>query len=239
MRMLAAALVITLGSIPIVAAAQAESRTISTSGSADVRVVPDEIEVSLGVETRDKSLAVARRENDERLAKVMAALRGLKIDAKHVQTDYVNIQPDYNNDRSIAVYWVRKNIAVTLKDPSKFDSLLTQVLDAGANHIHDVQFRNSELRKYRDQARAMAIRAAHEKAAALAKELGQKVGKARTINEGGGGWYGPGSWRSGSWNAQSQNVMQSQGGGERSESSGASLGQISVSATVSVVFDLE
>lgn len=239
MRLPAAALAISLGSLPLVAAAQAETRTISTSGSADVRVVPDEIAVTLGIETRDKSLAAARRENDERLAKVMAALRGLKIDSKNVQTDYVNIEPEHSHDRAVALYWVRKNIAVTVKDPSTFESLLTQVLDAGANHVHNVQFRTTELRKYRDQARAMAIRAAQEKAVVLAKELGQKVGKARTISEGGGGWYGPSSWGGGHWNSQSQNVMQSQGGGESSESSGMSLGQITVNAAVTVVFDLE
>jgi uncharacterized protein len=219
-------------------AAEAEPRTISTTGNADVRVAPDEIEINLGIETKDKNLAQAKRSNDERLQKVMAVLRNLKIDPKHIQTDYVNIDPDYGADRNLIAYWVRKNIAIILKDISKFDALMSQTLEAGINHVHSVQLRTTELRKHRDRARAMAIHAAQEKAVALAKELGAKVGKPRTIQDGGGGWHSPGGWWGGRWGMQSQNVMQNQGGGG-TDSAELALGQITVSASVTVSFDLE
>ena len=47
-----------------------------------------------------------------------------------------------------------------------------------------VRLRTSQLRKYRDEARAKAIRAAKEKAVALAGELGVKIGRPHSISEG-------------------------------------------------------
>jgi uncharacterized protein YggE len=232
---------LTLALLPSLAlAAEPTPRTITTTGNADVRVAPDEIEISLGIETKDKNLGQAKRANDERLHKVMGVLRNLKIEPKHIQTDYVSIEPDYNSDRdrTLVGYWVRRNIAVILKDTSKFDAVMAQTLEAGINHVHSVQLRTTELRKHRDRARTMAIRAAREKAVALAGELGQKVGKARTIHEGGSYWRGGSSWGGGRWGGQSQNVSQNNEGGP-SESAGSTLGQIAISATVSVVFDLE
>jgi len=57
-------------------------------------------------------------------------------------------------------YSVQKTIVVTLSDLSKFEDLLSGVLEAGANYVHNVEFRTTELRKHRDQARALAIQAA-------------------------------------------------------------------------------
>ena len=52
-----------------------QAPTISVTGSADVQVVPDRAEIALGVETKDPVLAVATRDNDDRVRKVLAFLR--------------------------------------------------------------------------------------------------------------------------------------------------------------------
>ena len=98
---------------------------------------------------------------------------------------------------------------VTLSDLSKFEDLLSGVLDAGANYVHNVKFQTTELRKYRDQARALAIKAAQEKATALAGELSQELGEPVTITEEQSSWqswYGYG-WGSGWSSNPSQNVV--------------------------------
>ena len=43
-----------------------EDRTINVTGDAEVRVVPDEVILTLGVETDDMEIDVAKRKNDER-----------------------------------------------------------------------------------------------------------------------------------------------------------------------------
>lgn len=218
--------------------------TISVSGSADVRVVPDEVIIALGVETSDMNLLTAKSKNDERVSSVVKVLTDNSVEAKYIQTDYLSIQPRYRDSfdqQSFLGYWVRRSVAVTLKDVTKFETVLTGVLEVGANYVHGVDFRTTELRKHRDTARSLAIRAAKEKAEALAAELGMKVSQVTNIAEGYGGWSFPyGNWWGGGYAAQSQNVLQNAGGNTPSsdDNSTLSLGQISVTAQVTVTFTL-
>jgi uncharacterized protein YggE len=210
---------------------------ITVSGSAEVKVAPDEIHLSVGVETRSDKLDDAKRQNDDRVAKVLQFLKGQGIKEKDVQTDFMNVEPNYDSKVSrseAAVYVVRKTIGVRLTDVTKFDAVLTGLLTNGVNRVNGIDFRTSELRKHRDAARAMAIRAARDKADALAAELGVRRGKVYSINatEGGGWW----SSRSA---GMSQNVAQNAGGGSAESEGTLSIGQISVMATVNVSFLIE
>lgn len=215
---------------------------ITTTGEAEIRVIPDEVVLSLGVETTDKLIEQSKIQNDERVKRVLTTAGQLGVEAKHIQTDFMSVAPWYRRSSDYPEsleYRVRKTIAITLKDTSKFERLISQVLEAGATHIHGVQFRTTALRKHRDAARAQAIKAAREKAIALAANLGQKIGKAYRISEHGSGWYSPYGWWSGyGGRAMTQNVIQNSGEAGRVDDTVA-LGQISVTANVSVTFILE
>jgi len=52
---------------PVFAQSFASARTISVSGSAEVRVTPSLVNLVVGVETRNRSLAAAKAENDRRI----------------------------------------------------------------------------------------------------------------------------------------------------------------------------
>src|SRR2546426_10660912 len=65
--------------------------TISVSGNAEVRVVPDEVILILGVETSDMDLMKAKSLNDERVKRLLALATQFEIKPEHVQTDYINI----------------------------------------------------------------------------------------------------------------------------------------------------
>lgn len=232
-------------SIPSWAAKEEEPRLITVTGDAEVRVVPDEVIITLGVETWNKDLAVAKSQNDERTKSVLSLAKQYKIEPKHVQTDYINIEPRYKDEwehRRFIGYFVRKTIVFTLRDTSKFEDLLSSALEAGADYVHGVQFRTTELRKYRDEARALAIKAAQEKAYDLAKELGQKIGNPYTIREDHAGWW---SWYNVGWGSRgwggmmAQNVIQDVGSGSSANESSIALGQITVNARVTVSFKLE
>ncbi len=151
---------------------RAEPRLITVSGEAQVNVVPDEVTLTLGVETSDKQLRTAKSLNDERVKRVMAAAEKLGIATKDIKTDHISIEPRYRDSyeqRDFVGYFVRQTIVITLSDITLFEDLLTDVLDAGANYVHGIQFRTTELRKHKDEARSLAIQAAREKAAALAR----------------------------------------------------------------------
>ena len=217
-----------------------QGNVVSVSGDAEIKVVPNQVILALGVETRDRSLSTARARNDSAVRSVLAAIHSFQIDPTDVQTDFIHVTIHYNNSAESIVdhYVVEKSIAVTLKDVSKFEALLSAVLEAGANHVDHIEFMTTELRKYRDEARALATKAAIEKANDLAAAAGLKVvGKPTSISTysyGGGSWYGR-HYLGGANIAQ--NVYQS---GESGANEGTiALGKISVTATVSMNFRME
>jgi len=237
---------------------------ISVSGSAEVKVAPDEVDLSVGVEIRRESLGEAKRENDERVSKALEFLKRNGVKDKDVQTDYMIIEPVYYPDNIIDpgtglprppydkdkrrllvepfYYIVRKSIGIKLTQVSSFDGVLSGLITNGVTHFQRIDFRTSELRKYKDKARAMAIQAAKEKAEAMASVLGVKLGKPYSINvndwSGWSGWWPQTTWGSGGgFGGQGQNVSQGgQGGGSGETSATISVGQISVTASVNVSF---
>jgi len=156
--------------------------SVTVSGEAELRIPPDEVILTLGVETYHQNLEESKKNNDQRVKKIIRGLFDAGIEARHVQTDYLHIMPNYESppppERRIRDYSCRKTIVVTLKDITRYEDILSRALEEGANHVHGVQFRTTELRTHRDQARALAVRAAREKAEALAKELQQTIGGA-------------------------------------------------------------
>ena len=224
----------------------APQHQISVSGSAEVKAVPDEVRINVGVETRSATLDPARLENDQKIAQVLSFLRESGIKECDMQTDYINIQPDYDYNQSRikpVAYIVRKNIEIRLTDPAKFQNILTGMLTNGVNNVNEVNFQTTKLRQYRDQARVMAIRAAKEKATLLTAELGVKLGRVDNINVNDYGNPWGGNYYRNSINNSVQNVQYQNEGSHAdvSESSANTFaaGEISLSATVSVVFEIK
>jgi uncharacterized protein len=225
-------------SVPLVA----QQNTIAVTGDAEVRVVPDEVVLSVGVETADKNLALAKQFNDERINRALAVTKKFAIPAQHVQTDYISLEPRHRQGEifnELLGYVVRKSIVIRFKDISQFEALLTALLESGVKHVHGIEFKTTELRKHRDQARAMALKAAQEKAQAMAAAVGKKADKVTSISESGNWWSGYGSWWGSRWNqGGAQNAYQN-AGGSSSEPGALAPGQITVRSTVSASFLLE
>jgi uncharacterized protein YggE len=231
-----------LGSPCARAQVQPPPRLINVSGSADIKVAPDEVNLSVGVVTHNESLDLARKENDESVSRALAFLAQNGVKAKDIKTDYISIEPVYlrasRGDALPAMkpayYNVRKGIGIRVADVHGFDALYSGLIDSGVNEVTGVEFRTTELRKYKDQARATAIRAAKDKAEAMAAELGVKVGKPWSINV--NDWSGFG-YRMGA--NSSQNLAQAAAGVAGDEGPSFSAGEISVTANVSVSFLIE
>ena len=219
-----------------------EPPLITVSGQAEVRVPPDEVVFTLGVESVDRDVVAAKTRTDESVKQVLAIARKNNVKPEDVQTSYISVQPRYNTDdadydqrrnmkREFVGYLVSKTVAVILRDITHFDSMLTDVLKAGVTRLSNVEFRDSQLRRHRDQARSMAMKAAQEKANMMAREIGQTIGAAYSIRE--GTTASPYTLSNASQNSMASVPSES----ERSEGAIAP-GQISVSALVTVSFRL-
>jgi len=222
------------------------SRTIQVSGAATVNVVPDRALVKLGVQSNGLSPRAVQAANTSAIQKIIAALSALGIQQKDIATDVYYITPIYDEYSSLSIksYRIHNYLAVTVRDTGKINDVIISALDAGANEVVNVDLYTSELRKYRDQARDMAIKAAQEKAQALATAAGAQTGCVIHIDENtwsayNGWWYGSNP------NLMTQNVTQNAapaqnaGGAGMDENGPVSLGQISVQATVNVTLGLK
>ena len=221
----------------------APPRTISVSGSAEIKVIPDEVILSVGVETDSKDIAVARTENDARIKAVSQAVQAQGVPATLVKTDFLDLQPryrDYPTRENFLGYFARRSVVITIRDVSKFEATLSAVLAAGANYVHGIDFRTTELRKHRDAARRLALAAAREKADAMAAALNATIGDPISIQEGYSGWWSPySSWWGQRYGGQVvQNSVQETGGRGADADDALVPGQISVTASVNVSFEL-
>lgn len=148
---------------------------ITVSGEAVVNVKPDKIVISLGIETKDNDIMVAKQKNNDILKKAVAAVKECGVAEKDIQTDHLSIQPrwkiEYQHEEFLG-YVVRNAFTVTLTDTAKVEELVTTVLLAGVNYIHGIDFQTTELKKYREQARELALKAAKEKAKKMVAALG-------------------------------------------------------------------
>lgn len=215
-------------------------RAVEVSGAATVNVTPDRVQITLGVESNAATPEAVQNSNLATSQSVIKALRELGVAPKDISTDYYAVEPIYDSYSALEIkgYRINNLIAVTLNDASKTSALLVAALRAGANRVVEVQFYTSELRRHRDEARALAMRAAAEKAQALAGAAGAQTGCVLSIREQSWssytGWWGRGQAQ------MAQNVVQNAdpGGGQPAADTPIGLGKIAVRAEVSVTYSL-
>lgn len=174
---------------------------ITVTGTAEVMVAPDEVIFSLDVTKTEKDLQVAKRLNDEAVSKILELTRRFSVRPQDVKTDYISVEMKYESIRDpqkrvydedgdevgtkvFRGYEVSKTVVVKLTDISRFEEFFAEVLKTGVTEVNSVKFETSRLRENKDKARDLAMRAAREKAVAMAASVGQTIGKALRITEG-------------------------------------------------------
>jgi uncharacterized protein YggE len=217
-------------------------RTVHVSGTAVIYVTPDRALLQLGVQSSGVNPDAVQKDNARTIANVIGAVKAQGVESKDIATDYYIVYPMYEDYNSLHIkgYRIDNTIAITVRNVQQVGEILVAALLAGANEVQDVQFYTSELRKYRDQAREMAMQAAGEKARDLALAAGAQVDGILTISENSWSQY-YGSWRGGReaalWAQNAiQNAASPQGDPSQADDALISLGQITVRAEVNATY---
>jgi len=207
-------------------------KIVRTTGTAEIKVTPDEALIQIGVEHQSPRAKNAKAAVDESSRRILATLKQLGIEDKDTQTAYLYLQPmiDYRSGLRITNFTAEQSLSVKLRDLSKLDNVVDAVVAAGANRIDGIEYQSSELRRYKDQARDEAAKAAREKAEALAKALGNQIGKTYSIEEvqQEEGIYGVAG-------LAANTVMEDY----KSRAASTAPGQLTVKASVIVSFDIQ
>jgi uncharacterized protein len=233
MKLLKIALVLCALAGLVAAEDHAPSKFVRVTGTAEVKVVPDRAVIEIGVEKQDPSATAAKHKEDAIARQVLSSLHNSGIEEKDVKTTFLSLQPRTINVKKVkvSVFVAQQTMTITVRDLAKLDSLLESLIKAGGNRIDSISYETSDMRKYRDQARELAVKAAKEKAIALAKALGQEIGKAQSIEEGGGNDFQ-------SLAHYNSNAYAFVSGGLGPATPSIAVGQTTISASVTVSFDV-
>jgi uncharacterized protein YggE len=161
-----------------------QQQGISVTGEGKVTVTPDIVNISMGVQSHETSVAEAMKKTSDAMAKIMDVLKTNNIADKDIQTQQFNVNPQFSYDQSsgtqsINGYSVTNTVNVKLRDINHVGTIIDAVVKAGGNLtvINNVNFTVEDPTKYYDDARQKAVDDAKQKAQDIANSYGVTIGK--------------------------------------------------------------
>lgn len=161
-------------------------RTIGITGEGKVTAIPDIAIVSLGLSTQKAKVADAQTENSKTMNSLIDKLKALGIAKEDIQTANYSIYPQYdwlNGAQILKGYVVSQDVQVKIRQTDKVDDVLKTAGDLNLNQIGGLTFTIDNPENYKQEARIKALENAKEKADALAKVMGVKLGKVISFSE--------------------------------------------------------
>ncbi len=175
-------------------AAQTAPRTLSMSGSGEMRAAPDSATLSAGVSSSAPTAAAALAANNARMQKVLAALKAQGIADRDMQTGNFSVSPQYanatpnepNQPPRLTGYQVSNQLQIRLNDVAALGPTLDRLVAAGANQVNSINFAIRDSAALLNEARAKAVADARGKAQTYARAAGVTLGPILSISEEGG-----------------------------------------------------
>jgi uncharacterized protein YggE len=161
-------------------AAPAED-SITVSGVGSVTAVPNESQMSFGVETRAATAQAAVAANADAMRRVLNAVR--RAGGRHLATQWVSVYPVSGENGTVDGYSASNSVSA-VSDVEDAPALLDAAVEAGANQVSGPGLSSSNAEELYRQALAKAIIEARERAQVLARAAGRSVGDITAIVEG-------------------------------------------------------
>ena len=211
-----------------------QESSITVTGEGKVTVVPDMATIQLGIEAKDKKLQVAQGEAETVTRQFIKLAKQLGIDDEDIQTVSATARPEYRwnkatNQQELIGYIAVRQIAVKLTELDKLAKLVEGAVDAGINQISPPMLQSSKAREAYREALEIAAKDARRNAGTLAEALDSEIDDVLSINATANG-------------PEPRPMLRSQVAMDIAESSDASSymsGQITYSASVVAVFEIE
>lgn len=163
--------------------AQQQNNSVAVIGEGMVKVIPDKVVVRARVEHTGNSPSEVKRQNDQVIDQIFSYLRSRGIPPENVQSEYINLNKDFNYNSQEYTFSANQAISIRLDDLDQYEELISGLLESGLNRIDGVEFQTSKKEELKKEARRKAVMNAQEKASELAGALDQRIGKAVQISE--------------------------------------------------------
>lgn len=156
---------------------------VNITGEGTAVVVPDQVTIRMSVENTGNNVIELKSKNDQTVDEVLKFLKQSGVDNKDIQTQYVSLDKRYDYNKKSYHFMAKQSITVLLKDLTKYDALVSGLVQKGINRLDGISFGSSKANELKSQARKNAILNAKMKAQEYAGVLNQSIGKALQINE--------------------------------------------------------
>ena len=137
--------------------------------------------------TQGKDAAKAQNDNAWVSNQIQAAVRGLGIEEKDIQTRNYSFYPNYSTDKDhrneVTGYTVNNSVIVVVRDIKLTGKVIDAALSNGANEINSLDFSASDTKAVRKVALLNAIQDARDKADIIAKGLGKRIVGIQNVSE--------------------------------------------------------
>ncbi len=156
-----------------------ERRYIEVTGKAELKVVPDEIYLSITLNEKDTKDRRSLAELEKDLIKV---LRKTNIPVENLSISGANSKLEKAFWTGKKIY-ARKNYILKLTSANNIGRLLKELEARKIANVNLFRVDNSQMEKYRKEVKIKAMKAAKDKADYLLQAIGERTGKPIFIQE--------------------------------------------------------
>ena len=212
------------------ALADRDPAQLTVTGEGATEIAPDLATLQVGVTTTGATAAEALAANSAALEAVLARLREAGVEGRDLQTSSLSVTPNWTGYESsssgpqISGYTAMNIVTVKVRKLDTLGAVLDAAVQDGANTLNGLTFGLQDPRPAMDTARQAAIEDAKAKAGLYAEAAGVKLGRIAVITENSGYGGGPAPMFKEAAMSAAPVPVES--------------GQLSMQATVTVVWDL-
>ncbi|HEX2803911.1 MAG TPA: SIMPL domain-containing protein [Sphingomicrobium sp.] len=157
-----------------------------------LRTPPDEATMTVGTQSKAATATAAVAANKTKTEKLLAAIRAAGIRERDIQTQGIQLQPDYRWDRepngqgrqTLIGYVASNSVQIKTRNIDTLTSLLDALTTAGADSVYGPTFGISDPEPLRREARVRAMARGKAEATEFARNNGYTSVRLLSVEEG-------------------------------------------------------
>ena len=157
-----------------------------------LRTPPDEASMTVGTQAKASTATEAVAANKIKTEKLLATIRAAGIRERDIQTQGIQLQPDYRWDnvpggqgrQTLIGYIASNSVQIKTRNIDTLTSLLDALATAGADSVYGPNFSISDPAPLRREARVRAMTRGQSEATEYARNNGYKTVRLLSVEEG-------------------------------------------------------
>ncbi len=161
-------------------------RFIEVQGENLMSVPPNEVHISITIERQDFNLKDAKDKASKATRKVIDLAKSFQKDAQSIETNFVEVQPRYENERTkqeFLGYYAHSSLTVIFTDQEAYYKFMHKLPSEAGEFTMRSWFDLGKIDEFSLLVQQRALENAKVKAEALAKTLGATLGPVLQIRD--------------------------------------------------------